>query len=233
MVVYHLPADLEGSFVERPNRFLALVKKDGRLIEAHVHDPGRLPDILTPGNPVLLKYSPGPKRKTSWSLLAGRAAGHWVFANSGYHRKLTENMLKAWGAKLFPGLKGFIPEPQVGSSRLDYLFEMEGGRPLYVEVKGCTWAKGEEALFPDAPTSRGRRHLKELLALKKEGKGALLWILCFRQEASCFRPAYEIDPDFAKILTEALRAGVTIKVHKLCYDGEKLTLKGEMPLCIG
>ena len=229
--VFELPADLEAVFLKRPNRFLALVEKDGRVIEAHVHDPGRLPDLLRPGVPVLLKHAPGPKRRTAWDLLAGRAGGRWVFAHSGYHRRLTETLLRDLGGDLFPGLKGLSPEPKVGSSRLDYLFEMEEGPPVYVEVKGCTWAVGEEGLFPDAPTSRGRRHLEELISLKEQGFRALLWVLCFRGEARCFRPAHEIDPKFSALFYRALEVGVEVEVFKFAYDGERIRLEGKLPLC--
>jgi len=231
IAVFDLPADLEATFVRRPNRFLALFEKDGQLLEAHVHDPGRLPDLLLPGKKILLKYCPGPKRRTSWSLLAGEACGHWVFANSGYHRRLSEKMLSLLGEELFPGLKSFVAEPRLGNTRLDYLFEMEEGPPVYVEIKGCTWAKGACALFPDAPTTRGQRHLRHLLELKEKGFKALLWVLCFRKEASCFRPAHEIDPEFARLLEEAVEKGVEVKVSKLCYDGKKIYLHGELPLC--
>ncbi len=229
--VFEIPADTEALFVERPNRFLALVEKDGKILEAHVHDPGRLPDLLIPGNKVLLKHVPKAKRRTSWDLLAGKAQGHWVFANSGYHRRLSEEILRAQGAKLFPGLLDFVAEPRLEGARLDYLFQMENSPPVYVEVKGCTWAKAQEALFPDAPTTRGQKHLRHLIELQKKGFGALLWILCFRKEATCFRPAHEIDPEFAKLFEKALKAGVRVRVNKLYYDGKKIYLEGEIPLC--
>ncbi len=228
-----LPADQEGVFLERPNRFLALVDGNGKTLAVHVHDPGRLPDVLIPGNRVLLKYRPGPKRKTAWDLLAGWAANHWVFAHSGYHRPLSEAILTKLGKDLFPGLKDYLPEPKINTSRLDYLFEMEKGPKVYVEIKGCTWAKGETALFPDAPTSRGQRHLSLLADLKRKGFRSLLWVLCFRKEASCFRPAQEIDPAFARLFEEAQAQGVELKISKLCYDGQKIYFQGEIPPCAG
>ena len=229
--VFEIPADTRAVFIRRPNRFLALVEKDGKVLEAHVHDPGRLPDLLVPGNEVLLKYASRAGRRTSWSLLAGKAEGYWVFANAGYHRQLSGKILSSFGKELFKGLETFSPEPRLEGARLDYLFQMEDGVPVYVEIKGCTWARGEEALFPDAPTVRGQKHLRHLLELKRKGFGALLWILCFRKEAGCFRPAYEIDPEFARLFEEALKAGVEVRVSKLCYDGEKIYLQGELPLC--
>ena len=228
---YPLAADACGRFLERPNRFLARVELEGKIIEVHVHDPGRLPQVLVPGTPVLIKYRPGPKRRTSWDLLAGKAAGHWVFAHSGYHRPLTQTLLSERGPDIFPGLKAFKPEPQVNKGRLDYLLELEKGDRMFVEIKGCTLAEGQKALFPDAPTSRGRKHLQVLTELKKQGIKALVWLLVFRPECTCFAPAEGIDPLFTRDFYEALEVGVEPKIFQFSYDGRFLRLEKALPLC--
>ena len=228
---FELPADAKGVFLKRPNRFLGLVELNGRLLEVHVHDPGRLPQILYPGNEVLIRHNPGPKRRTSWDLLAGKASGHWVLAHSGCHRPLIDKLLKDRGKELFPGLKAFYPEPKVNQGRLDYFLEFEKGPSLYIETKGCTLAEGEKALFPDAPTSRGRRHLEDLISLVKKGARTMIWLLVFRPETTCFAPARDIDPLFATTFEQALSSGVELKITKFSYDGKKISLLEDLDLC--
>ncbi len=229
--IMELPADEEGMFLERPNRFLGKVALNGKIVLVHVHDPGRLPDLLLPGTPVLLKRAESPKRKTAFSLLAARKDSFWVFVNSGYHRRLTGALLEKLGEKVFPGLRGFQAEPKFDGGRLDYLLKLESQEEILLEVKGCTWAKGEIALFPDAPTTRGQKHLRHLLELRRRGLKACLWILVFRPEATCFCPAVEIDPVFAELFNEALKQGVILKMHRILYDGKNLSFGGELPLC--
>ncbi len=221
-----LPADTKATFITRPNRFLARVKlPEGQEVEAHVHDPGRLPQLLYPQAPVLLKEAQNPKRRTKWSLLAAKAQGHWVFTNSGYHRLLTEEILKRPEISPFGSLAKYLPEPQVAHGRLDYLLETTAGENIYVEVKGCTLAQGETALFPDAPTTRGTKHLRILKTLKEAGFGAVLWFLIFRPETKGFAPAEEIDPAFTQALNEALQSGVKLVTTWVVYDGKWLKIR--------
>ena len=228
---FDLPAHLSGRLLKRPNRFLALVETGGKVLEAHVHDPGRLPQILFPGNTVLLRRAFGPRRRTSWDLIAGQAAGFWVLVHSGYHRPLIDSLLKEHGRRLFPGLVKVSPEPSLNHGRLDYLLLFEDGLKLYVETKGCTLSEGQKALFPDAPTQRGRRHLESLISLVQEGSRSLIWFLVFRPETTCFAPAREIDPKFTETLERALSLGVELKITKFFYDGKKIRLREDLPLC--
>ncbi len=219
-------SEQEAIFLRRPNRFLAVVRlANGQEVEAHVHDPGRLPQLLYPGARVVLKRANNPRRRTRWSLLAAKHANQWVFINSGYHRALTEKILRK--PNLFPlaPLKEIIAEPQVENGRLDYLLLTEKGEKIFVEVKGCTMAQGKMALFPDAPTTRGSRHLKTLLSLKRQGFGALLWVLVFRPETKYFAPAADIDPCFARIFEEALEGGVQLITMWFSYDRQWLKIR--------
>ncbi len=223
--VLEVPADDKGFFLERPNRFLARVKlSSGEVAEVHVHDPGRLPQILFPGNEVLLKRAVNPRRRTKWSLLAGRVEDHWVFTNSGYHRRLAERILKDPLLSPFGPLKALTPEPVINDGRLDFFLETEAGGRIYVEIKGCTLAQGEVALFPDAPTTRGTKHMRELLFLRRQGFRAAVWFLIFRSETTSFEAARTIDPLFAKAFEEVLEGGVELVTTKFFYDGHTLFL---------
>ena len=126
----------------------------------------------------------------------------------------------------------FRAEVRWGQSRLDFALILDTGERVMVEVKGCTMALDEVALFPDAPTARGARHLEELIRIRRTGASALLLVLVFRDEARCFAPYDRINPRFARIFREALASGVNVIVLMIGYDGKSLNFKGEIPLCV-
>ncbi|MDG6220727.1 MAG: DNA/RNA nuclease SfsA, partial [Candidatus Thermoplasmatota archaeon] len=180
--------DAEGVFMSRPNRFVGVVEISGLGEQmVHVHDPGRLKELLYPGNKVLLKRASSPGRKTAWDLLAARFQDQWVFTNSAYHPHISRWVLEGRMAP-FSGVSCIRPEVTVGHSRLDYVLDMDDGKKIGLEVKGCTLAVEGVALFPDAPTERGRRHIETLMTKKDEGWGAALMVLVFRTDAVCFSP---------------------------------------------
>ncbi len=220
-----LPSHKEGRFIERKNRFLGTVQLDEGIFYAHIHDPGRLKELLFEGNRVLLRKEEGKKRKTSWDLLAAWFKDHWVFIHSGYHRILSERILNSPISPLGE-LDLLKAEQRIGKSRLDFYFEKEGERG-WIEVKGCTLCKNGVALFPDAPTERGRRHLEEMEKL--EGRKVLL-VLIFRKDARFFSPNIEMDPGFSKVFFRLLEKGLEVYPIKLGYDGRYLKFLGEVPL---
>ncbi len=206
--------DAEGIFRERPNRFVGIVdlpdEYGGSAQAVHVHDPGRLTELLFPGNRVMLKRADRPGRKTAWTLMAAQYQGQWVLVNSGLHRQISFAILGE--AEISPLGFGVRLEPEVkfGNSRLDYRVILSSGETVWVEVKGCTLARGRVALFPDAPTDRGTRHVMELLEIIKQGERAALLILIFRNDAQCFSPNAETDPKFAAAFKEAVAKGVEV-----------------------
>ena len=213
-VILEIPSDAEGLFVRRPNRFLGLVEVDGDVVEAHVHDPGRLKEILYPGNRVLLRRA-GGRRKTSWDLLAGDVDGRWIFVHSGYHRQIARWYIL--NRKPFGEVLSLRDEVQAGRSRIDHLVTTEEGEIL-VEVKGCTLAEDGVALFPDAPTERGCRHLEELMG---HGRGAVIFLI-FRPDAVRFEPNRKTDPHFAETFQRAVESGVEVRTPVFAYDGMRL-----------
>ncbi len=232
----HIPYDAKAVFRERPNRFLGVVdiywpeKRPGEMI--HVHDPGRLPDLLLPGNKILLKKAASVKRKTAWDLIAARSpANNWVFVNSAHHRRLVESLWKEQDITPVKRIREVRAEVKWGRSRLDFELLLETGERVYVEVKGCTFARDHTALFPDAPTVRGTKHLEELIHVKETGHKAILLLLVFREEALCFSPYKEIDPGFAKVFREAVQAGVKVIVLVVGYNGKRLCIRGRIPVC--
>ncbi len=234
-LLLNVPWDVEGMFVERPNRFLGVVEignHDGlERVKVHVHDPGRLPDILVPGKRVRLRYAPGAGRKTKWDLIAGENAGRWVFVHSGYHRKICEELFKKEDISPFKRVKELTAEVKVGKSRIDFLVETEDRGPVWVETKGCTLARGDIATFPDAPTARGAKHVEELISIKKQGSCAAILFLVFRSETSCFLPNREVDTLFDEVFWKAIDSGVEARFLVLEYFNKGIYFKREIPLC--
>ena len=237
-----IPYDGLGIIQSRPNRFMGIVDlidlNTDQVIEnavkAHVHDPGRLKEILYPGNRVLLK-KPDPNRsssrKTRWDIIAGRVNEQWVLINSSYHRSMMEAIFNNEKLTPFGRLKDIRPEVKFGKSRLDFLLTDSNGREIYVEVKGCTLTEDGIALFPDAPTDRGRRHLEELTSAIQQGYDAAVVVLVFREDSSCFLPNAETDPKFAATFEKAMGSGVKIFPIVLNYRSGIVSYIKKIPIC--
>ena len=217
-----IKSDTEGIFIKCVNKFLAIVEIE-KEEKVHVHDPGRLEKILFPGNRILLRKAGNKTRKTKWDVIAARYKNEWVFANSSYHEKIAESILNR---RLILKAEKIKKEYRYLDSRIDFLIDEK----LLLEVKGCTLEENGIALFPDAPTARGRRHLAALLHAVKEGYNAAILFLVF-VPADCFTPNEDIDADFAKLFYMAVDSGIKVYVIRLKYDGEWVWFEGKLPVC--
>ncbi len=229
--VLEIEADSEGTFIERLNRFVARIEINGNEELVHVHDPGRLKELLFPGNRVLLKKATNPGRKTGWDVIASWSPAGWVFTNSGYHRKISEAVFRMPEISPIQNIVKVEPEVKLGRSRIDFRVHTSDSGPVWVEIKGCTLARNGVALFPDAPTTRGQRHLEELIEVAKTGERAAVIFLVFRPDATCFLPNGETDPAFEKLFYNAVRAGVEIHPLLFSYDGKNIYFLEEIPIC--
>ncbi len=229
--IVEIPYDIEGKFIERKNRFLGEVEINGsKRVAVHVRDPGRLEEILYEGNEVLLKKADSTGRKTDYDLIAGKVGDDWILVNSGYHRMIMEKIFQDDEMNPIKGMDSFKAEQKLGESRIDFLVERDGDI-VWVEVKGCTLAKDGVALFPDAPTTRGKRHLEELIKAKRRGDNSAVIFLIFRPDAECFLPYRERDPDFSSTFYEAIDSGVEFHAIQVEYVDGVLYYKGEIPVC--
>jgi sugar fermentation stimulation protein A len=225
----------EGKVISRPNRFLLIaevIDDDGTVLrdqKVHVHDPGRLKEIIFPGNSVRLRKAHGENRKTKWDLIFGNVNGKWVLVNSSFHRYIATTLLEDERSPIKGGSK-ITPEVKVGSSRLDFLLDIHDGSRCYVEVKGCTLAVDGNARFPEAPTSRGTRHLKELIKLKEEGHDAAVIILVLAPNVRSFSPNWKTDPEFAQTMKNAYRSGVKIFPVDIDIIDGNVVYNGVLPL---
>lgn len=226
-----LSAQLEATFLERKNRFLAVVELEGERVEAHLHDPGRLEELLWEGNRLLLRRASNPRRKTRFDILAAGSEGGWVLVHSGTHRALAQALLLHPRCSPIPGVVSLRAEVAVGRSRIDFMARLSKGQSVAVETKGCTLCRRGRALFPDAPTQRGRRHLEELARLAGRGEGAAVVVLVTCPGARCFAPNGHTDPAFALAFSQALAKGVEVHPVSISYDGRWLHYQGRLPLC--
>jgi sugar fermentation stimulation protein A len=218
---------VRGVFQERPNRFLALVKVGNMILPSFLPDPGRLYELLTPGTEVIIREVLKGKRKTSYDLIAVSCNGQMVSVDSRVPNKLVLEALKNREIGEFSGYNVIKPEYGYGHSRFDFFLANEYERCL-LEVKSCTLVKDGIALFPDAETERGRRHVNDLVKAKKEGYRACVLFVVQRADAQMFAPNDETDPKFGKALREATVKGVEVYAYYSEFAENKITLKGKV-----
>ena len=225
-------ADLvKAIFRNRANRFIAEVEIDGEIVKAHLPNTGRCKELLIDGTTVYLKPSDNPNRKTKYSLYLVENNGALVAMFSQQANKIVFDAIKDGRIKELSGYSILESEKTIGNSRIDiYLANLDNENNLidetYVEVKSVTLIKEGIAQFPDAPTERGRKHLEELISLKKEGIRAVVFFLIEHPNGNSFRPNWENDPKFSMTLNNAYNEGVEILVYKTENTLESIELVG-------
>ena len=210
-LIYKVDIDEIATFINRPNRFTATLElKNKDIILAHVHDSGRIKELLFPENKVLLRKAKNiENRKTLWDVIAAYSNDNEeILINSSIHRYITDNYFKDSDISCFGKYDLIKPEIKYGNSRLDYLIE-KNGEKIYIETKGVSLSIDGIATFPDAPSVRATKHLKELIEIKKSGNRAAIVLIILR-DSNFFTPNYETDPIFYKTFYEALEAGVEV-----------------------
>lgn len=200
---------VDGIFLERPNRYLAKVTIDGADVFAHVPDPGRLPGLMIPGRKVRLIHNPGPKRKTDYTLALVRHGSIWVSVYPVFANALVKDALEKRALSFMSGYENFSSEVKNGKSRFDFMLEYANG-PAFVEVKSVSLVENTVGKFPDAPTERGVKHLKELIELRKEGVRTAVLFVSQRSDTRSIAPNDDIDPEFGKWLRKANQQGVEL-----------------------
>ena len=204
---------IRGIFKNRPNRFIAEVEVDGCLEIAHVPNTGRCKELLVEDAVVWLKPSDNPNRKTKFSLHFVENKGALVSLYSQQANSIVYDAIIDGKIKELAGYDHHQREKTVDNSRIDIYLANEK-EECYVEVKGVTLIVDGEARFPDAPTERGAKHLKELIKLKKDGNRCAVFFLIQHPIGKFFRPNWENDPVFSQTLNDAYDAGVEILVYR-------------------
>lgn len=217
-------------FLRREKRFLAEVElEDGQRLWVHVPNSGALTGCMAPGLEILLTREEGRSRKTAYTWRFSRIAGGWTCIDTLVPNRLIGEALRG------PGLAGLPPPGRLraevtlpSGGRLDFVMEADS-RLYFLEVKSVTWVEDGVALFPDGVTSRGRRHLEELQALVRQGHEAWQIFVVQRTDATLFRPAAQVDPDYARELKKAHDRGVRLAVLQEIVRPPEITLAETLP----
>jgi len=221
---------VHGRLIKRFKRFLADVRlDDGTEVVAHCTNSGSMKSCLENGAEVYLTPVTDPKRRTKFTWEMIKINGSWVGINTGNPNKLA---FEAIAAGLIPELSGYTNvkrEVVFGDSRFDVFAENETEK-CFVEVKNVSLKEGKYALFPDAVTTRGQKHLKTLMEVKAAGIRAVMLYIVQRTDVEVFAPAREIDPEYAKVLKQAVNAGVEVIVLQVEVTPEGIYLKKKLPV---
>lgn len=227
-----------GSLIQRYKRFLADVRlDDGEVITAHTANPGRMLGLTEPGRRVFLSRSPNLKRKLPFSWEVLQIGDHYVGVNPLRANDLVKEALAAEQISELAGYGKTKPEAPYGTrrSRVDFLLteHPEDPRDCYVEVKNVSYLVEEGALFPDAVTERGRKHLLELRDMAADGARAVLLFVVQRPEPTWVGVADSIDPAYAETLREVVNQGVELLAYRAKVEPESLCLTDPLPIRLG
>lgn len=201
----------QGTFIDRPNRFIAHINIEGSAETVHVKNTGRCAELLVPGAVVYVQESDKPDRKTKWDLIAVKKGSRMVNMDS----QIPNHLVKEWleEGNLFKDITRIRPEYTYGSSRFDLYVEADG-KKIFIEVKGVTLEEDGVVRFPDAPSNRAVKHVEELKLAVKEGYEAYVFFVVQMKDVRYFTPNMDTHPAFGEALMDAARAGV----HILSYD---------------
>lgn len=216
---------LEGRFIARPNRFIAQVEINGQQETCHVKNTGRCRELLLEGAKVYLEESRNPARKTKYDLIAVEKGERLINMDSQAPNKAAAEYLP----RLLPGLTCLRPETVFGSSRFDFYAEAAGEK-WFVEVKGVTLEENGIALFPDAPTERGVKHLHELCACIAAGYKAMALFIVQMENVQYFTPNTRTHPAFAQALEEARQKGVRLAAADCAVTPRTLIARQPVPI---
>ncbi|MFQ5675404.1 MAG: DNA/RNA nuclease SfsA [bacterium] len=205
---------IPGKFIRRYKRFFADIELDsGDVVIAHCPNPGSMLGLLDIGSPVLISTHDDPRRKLAYSWQLIKVQNTWVGINTAITNRIVQEALHGDKIAQLCGYREIKPEVAWGEhTRFDFLLK-KGNELCFVEVKNTTLAEKKVALFPDAITKRGTKHLNELIEVVNQGHRAVMFFLVNREDCEVFKPASGIDPLYAETLCQARENGVEILVY--------------------
>ena len=210
----------KAEFIRRPNRFIAHVLMDGEEVICHVKNTGRLKELLLPGATVFLEESDNLTRKTRFDLVGVLRGDEVVNIDSQAPNQAVGEWLKSGG--LFEDVSYVKAEARYGDSRFDFYVESSSGRKAFLEVKGVTLLQDRVARFPDAPTTRGVKHIGELVKCLEDGYEAYILFLLEMKGSKWMEPNDATHPAFGKALREAAEKSVKILAYDCLVTPESL-----------
>lgn len=218
---------VKGKFLSRPNRFIAMVEINGQVEVCHVKNTGRCKELLTEGATVWLEESQKPERKTKYDLITVMKQGKLINMDSQAPNKVFHEWIKESG--YFKDITWIKPECKYKSSRFDFYVEASGEKH-FVEVKGVTLEEDGVLMFPDAPTERGVKHLRELMDAVRDGYGGHIFFVAQMEECRYFTPNQKTHPAFAETLKEAEENGVFVHCVNCLVTEDTLKVKTFVPI---
>lgn len=206
---------VKGYLIKRYKRFLADIKlESGEVVTAHCANSGSMKNCILEGAKVYISPQNRPERKLKYTWEMIRMPTSLVGVNTGVPNKLVASAVKSGKIAELTGFKDIRSEVKTSeNTRLDLLLKDKNGKECYVEIKNCTLVEKKHAFFPDAITTRGQKHIRELMTLADQGYDTALFFLIQRMDADIFSPADHIDPEYGRLLREASKKGVKILVY--------------------
>lgn len=216
-----------GTFIERPNRFIAHVKIRSKVEVVHVKNTGRCAELLQPGATVYVQEAENPERKTKWDLIGVKKGSRLINMDSQIPNKIVEEWIRS--GNLFPDATKIKAEQKYQNSRFDLYIEC-GERKIFVEVKGVTLEEDGIVKFPDAPTERGVKHIQELCEAVKAGYEAYVFFVIQMKGVRYFTPNMETHPQFGEALQRAQEEGVHILAYDCRVMKDRIEIANEVPV---
>lgn len=232
LAAYQQPPLIRGRLIKRYKRFLADVKLDsGIVVTAHCPNSGSMKGCAIEGAPVWLSTSDNPKRKYrhTWEII--EAPTSLIGINTMVPNRLVKQSIEQNIIGELAGYDSIRPEVKTSDgTRLDLLLQSRSGKKCYVEIKNCTLVEDGVAMFPDAVTSRGQKHLEELQSLVAKGYRGVIFYLIQRMDAIAFRPADAIDPLYGEKLRRAAAHGVEVIARDTMISVEEICINNKIPV---
>ncbi len=224
------PRLIKGTLIKRYKRFMADIKlKKGHIITAHCPNSGSMLNCSEPGRPVYLSRPNNPKRRLRYTWEIIEMPRSLVGINTLVPNRLVKEAIIQGRLRDFLDYETVRSEVPYGqNSRIDLLLE-KGDKKCFIEIKNCTLVEDGIAYFPDAVTSRGLRHLLELEHIVSEKKRGVMFYLVQRMDAKAFKPAFHIDPAYAKALKHAAMHGVEVMIYDVTLDLKGISLRNRLP----
>lgn len=218
-----------ATFISRPNRFIAVVDVDGAKTDVHVANSGRLRELLIPGRTVYLEKAAAGTRRTLYTLSLVQMPSALVSIDSRLASSLAAEAFTLGAFHRFSAFQSLRKEVTYSDSRLDLMLS-SSDTSCYIETKCSTLVKHGVAMFPDAPTSRGLRHLRDLIHARKAGHRASVMFVIQRDDAASFMPNWETDRDFCGMLVKASKSGVEVCAYTCNVSLKGIEIHHEVPV---
>ena len=219
----------KGTFLERPNRFIAYAELDGKTEVIHVKNTGRCAELLIPGASIYVQESDNPARKTKWDLIGVEKGSRMINMDS----QVPNLVVKEWieSGHLTSDIRMVRPETAYGNSRFD-LYVETGSSRIFIEVKGVTLEEEGVVRFPDAPSDRAVKHLQELEKAVREGYEAYVFFVIQMKGVRYFTPNMDTHPAFCEALKSAKAAGVNILAYDCRVSGDRIEIADPVPVVL-